>query len=763
MKLIQNLQPYIDYQHVSLHTVPLNGQYIKRNDKGKKHGFSFPSNWQSKYSETRNTLATPIGGLLTGSGSVVAIDCDDSITWQLFKSLDPTNTAFMASIGKLDNGGNLIDGGTIFYLHDKDSLPSFRSTNNDRKLDYYSGTGMVFLTTTENETKSSWYYDDKGELYNDNKHKIVFKTMPDIVKATLELLKQPVQEVEKDLKSVQHKGSGFLAPIIEQLNLQNGVYEPLLTAILTPREYRSAKYIEQKHLHPSDIDGSRYMYFFKIASILASDVTIDKETAYNIIYYLNELMANPKELSILNPMLKHMFSGKQLNPEGVPYWQYDMHWLDRGFFVLDRRNNIVEIFYDDLMNEYYFNDVTMERISTASTRSQAIERAKGLVRGFKVKEFDSHNNVHTITEPNKDYGHIRDTRQFNLFKKSEALQILHDSSKYETRYKEPKEFIAYMEHFIPSEEQRTYLLRLLRQKLMTFEYSPVVPYIIGVQGSGKDLLMTVLANLIGRQYVETGIGGTQFLEKYNSWLRGKYFVQLNELSNTLQTRADKQNAQGVLKEYTGSKFFQVRKMGTDYFQEKQGAMFIMTANASPLEIEDTDRRLYYISTPNTFDFSPQCRASSPLNIYNAIMEQTNDIAYWLATEFEDLSDLDYMRAPDSEGRAGIIFETLPTSTKIAWALKEGEFALLYEWLINTHHIFNSKEDMVSLVDLTSTYEEQSGRTDGEHIMKVSMKHAGFEYLVRDSGIYYKVDGISNHKSNIDNSNEIEVDLPTMRR
>ena len=104
------------------------------------------------------------------------------------------------------------------------------------------------------------------------------------------------------------------------MSLTEGVYEPLLTAILTPREYRNTKYMEQKHLHPNDIEGSGHMYLFKIASILASDVTVDKVSAYHIMYYINDLWDVPMKDADIDKLLEPMFNGKQKNPNGEPYW-----------------------------------------------------------------------------------------------------------------------------------------------------------------------------------------------------------------------------------------------------------------------------------------------------------------------------------------------------------------------------------------------------------------------------------------------------------
>jgi len=152
MKPITNLQPFIDYKHLSLHTVPLTGKHIQRDDKGKKKGFGFTSGWQEKFTKDKNTSPTPIGGLLTGRGSLIAIDCDCNNSWELMRGLDKDYTAFTTSIGKG------ITCGTILYLCDDDTPSSFRSTTPNIDLDFFNGTGMIFLPTEANATKGMWSY-----------------------------------------------------------------------------------------------------------------------------------------------------------------------------------------------------------------------------------------------------------------------------------------------------------------------------------------------------------------------------------------------------------------------------------------------------------------------------------------------------------------------------------------------------------------------------------------------------------------------------
>jgi len=761
MTPIQSIQPFIDLE---LHTIPLNGKHIKRDSKGKKHGFSMPSNWQEQYSKHLNELATPLGGLITGKDGLVAIDCDDKKTYDLFRQLDSANTAYFNSIGKLDKKGNLLECGTILYKHD-DSLPISFRTNNGYDLDYYNGSGFVFLPTVHNETKTVWLEND-NKLYNQDGLEVIFHSMPSTVKDLLELLHvrpEPAKTIATTTTSLSSRG--FLAKALVGVDFKE--YNPLVTKILTPKEYRSAKYVKQGHLHPNDIQGSGHMYLFKIACILAGDNTVDKDLFRDIMDYLNQLWDEPMSDKLLEKtIIAPIISGRSINQTtGDPYWTYDENWETvAGWSVIDKMDGYLwDIFYDPFKSQYFLYNTITERIEQRDDESRLIKhiRASTIGKFNQAEVIQEMNNLLTIVEPSQDFGYLNDDMNFNLFKPTESLKVLHDPEAYADSYKIPTEFIDYMEHFIPSEQQRNYLLSLIRTKLTTFNYSPVVPYIIGVQGSGKNTLISVIANMLGHQYVVPDVTGSQFIEKYNDWMVDKYVVHLNEMAETLPTAKERKEAQGKLKTYTGSTIMQVRAMRTGYVQTEMRAMFIMTANSSPLTIEDKDRRLYYISTPNVFDFSPQCQASSPTAIYNAIMRQTKDIAYYLATEIENLSDMDYIRAPEHEGKNSMIFLSLNTSNKIGWALANGEFDLLVDFLINPDPLFEDKESgRVTLASLVKVYEEQSKTDDAEHTMSTIMKQVGLDQKRGSANAkYYIIDGLADYNYKMPISDDEAETIP----
>ncbi len=766
---IQDTSPFIE---LDLHTVPLLGQKIQRNPAGKKFGYSFTSNWQEIHSKTLNELPSPIGGLLTGKGGLVAIDCDCEASYRLFRSLDPTYQAYFDSIGKLDSNGKEIECGTILYQHEPD-LPASKKLKGDLDLDYFNGTGMVFLPTEANETKAYWQEDEQHQLYNHEGKKVEFKPMPAVVKQVLELAFHKDTPKEKTVAETHRAvaSKGYLAIQIENFHLKHGEYEPAVTRILTPREYRDKKFKQQGHLHPQDV-GVRHDYLFKIMCTLAGDNTVDRTMALDVIMWFNSMLEPPRSAKQMHSeIIDGIISGRQKNQAGDPYWQYDEHWeQNRSFTAVSKIDgDLLHIFYDPFKKDYFvFNTIT-EYIDNFKKKGELMEHISATSIGaFNQKEAISDMaNLETVAQPTEDFGYLNNDTQFNLFKPTEALKILSNPHIHETDYKEPTEFIAYIEHFIPDEQQRNYFLSLLRTKLTTFGYSPVVPYIIGVPGSGKGLLMTVLSNIIGANYVSVDVPAHDFLSKFNKTiLEHKYFVNLNELADTLTNKSEKLQAQGLLKLYSGSERFQCQGKGSNTYTADMTAMFILTANHNPLPIEDNDRRVYYIGTPNTFISSPQCQASKSVSsIINTIRGQTLDIAYWLATEVENLEDNDYTTAPHHRGRNKIIFDSLTIVEKMSWALQKGEFGLLVDYLPDADPIFEHRQEgRIYLSALVDVYQDVGHLDNPEVAIKAVMKRQGFNQRTgTGNAIYYAIPDLDgyNYKSPLE-SMPIDEDAEDIR-
>ena len=137
-----SIQPYIN---LGWHTVPLRGE-LKRFSNQKKTVPEFETGWREKYKKIKNGRSTDLGGVITGEISgIVAIDCDNVETWDIFTKLDSSNKFLFTSRGK--------EAGTLIYKYDKLFTNSFSVHRNGISLDFYSSNGFVYLPTEKNKTK----------------------------------------------------------------------------------------------------------------------------------------------------------------------------------------------------------------------------------------------------------------------------------------------------------------------------------------------------------------------------------------------------------------------------------------------------------------------------------------------------------------------------------------------------------------------------------------------------------------------------------
>ena len=147
---MKSTKPFID---LGWHTVPLRGK-LERLEDGNKTVPKFEDNWRAKYQTEFNTTATALGGVVTGEVSgIIAIDCDNTVTWQMFRALDPTYEFIFLSKGKLNKDGTPKEGGTFIYSYDPKCAATYSINDGILALDVYADKGFVYLPTDANKTK----------------------------------------------------------------------------------------------------------------------------------------------------------------------------------------------------------------------------------------------------------------------------------------------------------------------------------------------------------------------------------------------------------------------------------------------------------------------------------------------------------------------------------------------------------------------------------------------------------------------------------
>jgi hypothetical protein len=654
MAPVQTIEKFIN---MGWHTVPLKGK-LERNDDGTKTIPKFEAGWRQKYQVEQNAIKAKLGGTITGECSgIIAIDCDNETTYKMFKALDPDYTFVFESLGKG------YPAGTFIYKFDSDIPLSFSLADNHIALDIYANNGFVYLPTEANKTKVT--LTELPEL----------KEMPATVKLLIQQLhKAKVTPSDNQVAPSNVSTGNCLAPLVEQFIVSKD-YMPGLFKVITPKDFRrEPQYVKSGHLHPENVpEGRGSEYLVKISAVLGADSSISLDLYVQAMTLINSLWDSPMEESkfeatVLDPMIS---GGSKVN--GKVIWQYNEDWKTHRMVLHTKRQSNVELGFDDNRNLYYCVDIVNEHIKQfgrdaelqSYLESVALNSPKKaeLKRGLPL--------INVVAKPSLPFGFTlvdeSIIKTLNTFRHTPELMILNDPAPYREYYNRPVTTLKYLETLVPEEAMRDYLLAFTKRKLTMFEYSPVILYFLGAHGSGKDTYVALLETIMGgiaRPTVK------EFLEVYNTYMLDNYFIQLDEYGNQLTRLSDREEALGKLKAYTGKKKVTIRQMRTDGFVYEHGATFIMTANKNPLMLEDGDRRICFLPTPNVLAKQQWVVDAGGMSVvYDKIMSELKDFCYYLATEITALTKTEYMSPPESEHKLALIADSMYAAQRIAYAMK----------------------------------------------------------------------------------------------
>ena len=653
---MQSIEPFIK---LGWYTVPLKGELKRRTD-GSKTEPVFEKGWKAYYAENKNTVRSQLGGVLTGSKSgILAIDCDSTVTWQMFHALDPDYEFIFKSKGKLDADGNEKDCGTVIYKYNTAVPNSFSINDTILALDVYSDGGFVYLPTDMNKTKEPW----EGRLPK-------LKEVPDTIVALLEQLKKQPIQAEPHVNN-NTLTANCLAPLVKQF-VDHRKFLPGLFKIITPKSFRQEpQYLQQGYLHPENIpEGRGSEYLSKVSAILGADISIDEELYVAAMHDINGLWPTPMDVDRLdNTITDSMVSGRA-SIDGKTIWQYDEEWSQHRLILHTKRQSNIELGFDDRRNIYYIVDVANEYVRPFARDSELIQYVGSVAidvpKKGELKAALPTINVSSI--PSRPFGFFADNdptaRTLNTFIRTPELSIINDPKSYAKLYRRPTTTLKYLETLVPETEMREFLLKFMKRKLETFDYSPVMLYFLGVPGSGKDTFVSLIEVIMGKVARPTT---KEFLEMHNGWMLDTYFVQLDEYGDQLTTMRDKEEALGKLKAYTGKQIVQIRQMRTDGYQYKHNATFISTANKNPFGLEDGDRRIALFNTPTVLVEAPW--VDDVTEVHERIMSESKDFCYYLATEVPTISGTEYMKPPETENKRILIADSMYASHKLAYALK----------------------------------------------------------------------------------------------
>jgi len=706
------------------HTVPLRGR-LERLADGTKTLPLMEKDWMAKYTNEKNEEKVRLAMLLTGSiNNIIAVDCDNAAALNIVKSIDPENQFYFESLGK--------EGGTFVYKYNPSVLP-LRIHNEHIELDVFTDNGAIYLPTEENKTKVRWKHKELPEL----------KEIPESLLALLNHLgKAKKVDAEKSKSYVANR----LAPIVEQFVKNDGEYIPLLFKIITPREFRSyPEYVSKGHLHPNDIkegDGSRYLS--QISAILGADVSVSKNLYHSAMLMINNLWVSPMDKhkltqTIINPMIEERAA---IDNEII--WKYDESWEALGFVGITMRGDHIESFYDDAKGYYFIVNYTSQTIRHYTDKRKCVSILRSLTgKVIKEDQYDATKSlIRTILDPTRDFGHIHKEESFNMFRQTDGLRILNNPEGYSKIYKKPEITIKYLESLIPDEFMRNYILRFIRTRFTTFDYTPIIPYFIGVPGSGKDVFVTLLGLILGESWV-TKVTTKVFLESQNGWLADTLVAHLDEYGDKLTRTSDKLEVLGKLKSYTGSDMTQLRCMATDAVNFRHRAIFILTANKNPLPIETDDRRVAFISTPNKLKEQLWVTENGGISrTVDNIKDEVIDFCYYLATEYHNLDANDYVDAPQTTDKEKLIVSGMAKNQQILHYIQNAQWEELIKQfkdfeVLNYNEGWDKGRLMFDKIGIL--YERMTEMKGDREVMKSTFRHAGYSRkhtTSKGENIYY---------------------------
>jgi hypothetical protein len=644
--------------------VPLSGQ-LKRLANGDKTTPKFPTDFKNYFTDNFNEDDSTLGGVMTGECSgIIAIDCDSAHAYSVFRMLDPDYEAHMVSKGKQNPDGSEMTAATIIYAYTPELDENFVHKTSDIKIDFYSNKGFIYLPTKDNLTKYTW---ERGKFPK------VRECPPQIIALLKSLKPSKVKHIELELR-----GKRWNVHLYSQVKnfTESGKITKSLFKILTPRDFRTTEaYLVNGFLHPNNVeDGRGSEYLSKVSAILGADESIDEELYTKAMVIINNSFSHPMPKPRLSSTIIEPMIEERASIDGVPIWRYNKDWEEAASSVITKLNSKLELFFDPERRIYYAADIVNEKINAFKRDADFFSFLETVAIDFQGKKEIRQviPLVNVVSTPKYSYGFYGDTSDtFNIFLPTMPLLIFKNPEAYAKSYNYPTITLKFLEHLIPDNQMRNYLIRFLRRKFDTFDYSPVVLYLLGVSGSGKDLFVSLLSRIMG----DTTIArpkAKEFLEKHNGWMLDQYFAQLDEYGDQLTNFQEKEEAKGLIKAYSGKRQISIRKMGVDGYQYEHNITFILTANKNPIAFDMDDRRVVLLNTPNNLrDLTVVRELGSTQEFVDRLLAEVNDFMYWLATERENASADEYVNPPVTQDKLSLIASKLNAGSQLSFYLKNG--------------------------------------------------------------------------------------------
>lgn len=624
--ILKDIQLYIDS---GWRTIPYDS--ISYNEEGKKVA-SPPIAW-AKYRDVLNTEASPAGALICGDVLVVDCDTEDAARliikeaqWEgISTTSDLLNDDVDEQIGLIVKTKR---GYHFYFTGDSDIVdckgPKIDVQATDKKL--------VYLATEASEGKKIIAC---NKLYDEGKQVIRLHPVTDKLKKYLISLRDSREE-QAAKKAVRYTGG---VPLVKIDRGSNQFYKRLTPkSFRTDADYRQ-KIDKQGYLHPDDVkDGDGNDYLVSVAGILASDPTVDINSFWDIMEFINDQWTNPLGDDELNRKVVAYTEDKY---EGCPF-NYDEDWEKAQYSFEDVDGRPITLVYDTASSRYLVAELDTGNIYIKNSSDISTYYANRT--GLKISAANLATmlpGVRTVFEPKKPFG-LFDTKEFNTYTHNEYLAILNDEGAYSQEEIEDSKkclTLKFFKHLFG--EQTPYWLSFLRRKLTTFEYSSTTFCLFDIEGgAGKGALESFLACFVDSKRV-TSWKYDSFKAKFTSDIEGKFFVFLNEYPDDYKER--KANTDRI-KDLTGSPISKIERKGQDPYDAPNHITYMITSNRVSIEVREGDRRFCIANCDKKFD-----KIFGGRNYFERMTSagELRRLAIYLKYNVSNLDDLAYMQPPSS--------------------------------------------------------------------------------------------------------------------
>lgn len=674
--------------HTFLKTIPVPGKQLTRDPETLKKlvdGKPFkPTNWNISPNPSPILLAN------TGESHIIGIDFDGPEGESNFHKaldIDPGCAYIAKGVGK--GGGHFIyKSSNASYLHDVVTNPNGFNIGG---LDLQMGRKLLLLATPANTTKH--LLTDPIQRYED------LTEMPLAMQAFVASIylrnKQKEAIVTQGMDSTVHRDSKLYYIVNEALN-NPGHYNHKLFNIITTKEYKSLLAKEPKHESmpfipdnlPLDESGNKYLV--SIATILGRDPSIDAELFVKAMDYVNSLFSEPYDKDGLNSIITYITSGNS-QIDGTPVWQYNRDWNKQGMIYTDNLDASHEVFsynnkgtigyidHNHITNEVeYFTSsgALLDNIKATSSRNSKMNKEKLLSRVQKVKLISTPLIAFGVNR--KEFGH-----EFNTYKRSDEQEILMNPDIYKD-YQYPDVTIRFLENSMGAERLHKFFLPFIRRKLTTRQFSPLIMVLWGPPHSGKSAVTNGILRPLtkGRNITLSPEIAT---EKYDDWKLNKDVVLVDEVHNTrsdiLQKMVQTMNTISGSDIFTGVRAMQASASSDEH--PNTITLFATCNKVVTLSTEPQDRRLVVLRSNKT---AAAALEMSNDRIHQAIVAESKDFAYYLATEVKDLPEHRYVTNDWLKDAVYEEFQSsaLPFTISFPTAINNNDFKAFEEILMDFH-------------------------------------------------------------------------------